>query len=202
MSDKEERMFGHDAEKIQELQLFTTPPLRLQTLNTNTTTNNNDHEPPSTVVRRPRGRPLGSKNKPKAPIIVTSESPNALCSHVLEIANGVDVSKSLFDYARRQRRGVSILNGNGVVTRARLRQPTGKVITLQGKFDILSIYGTIFPPPTPTFVGGLRVHLSGTKGHVIEGSVIPPLVALGPVTLTTASFANIALEKISSVAND
>ncbi|XP_058759728.1 AT-hook motif nuclear-localized protein 29-like [Vicia villosa] len=195
-------MSGHDVEKIQELQLFTTPQLQTQTQNINTTIDNNNPESPSTVVRRPRGRPVGSKNKPKTPIIVTCENPNALCPHVLEITDGADVLKSLFDYARRQLRGVSILNGNGVVTHARLRQPTGRVITLQGNFEILSIFGTIFPPPTPEMVGGLRVHLSGTKGHMIEGSVIPPLMASGPVTLTAVSFANIVPEKISSMGND
>ncbi|CAI8610475.1 unnamed protein product [Vicia faba] len=195
-------MSGHDVENIQELQLFTIPQLQVQTPNVNTTIDNSNPEPTTTIVRRPRGRPIGSKNKPKTPIIVTYENPNALCSHVLEIIDGVDVSKSLFDYARRQGRGVTILNGNGEVARARLRQPTGRVITLQGKLEILSISGTIFPSPTPEIVGGLRVRLSGTNGQMIEGSVISPLVASGPVILTATSFANIISEKISSIAND
>lgn len=33
--------------------------------------------------RRPRGRPMGSKNKPKPPIVVTKETPNSLKSHKL-----------------------------------------------------------------------------------------------------------------------
>ncbi|KAJ4885167.1 AT-hook motif nuclear-localized protein 15 [Raphanus sativus] len=45
--------------------------------------------------RRPRGRPPGSKNKPKSPVVVTKESPNSLQSHVLEIATGADVAESL-----------------------------------------------------------------------------------------------------------
>ncbi|XP_015072600.1 AT-hook motif nuclear-localized protein 22-like [Solanum pennellii] len=40
------------------------------------------------VSRRPRGRPAGSKNKPKPPIIITCDSTNALRSHVMEIATG------------------------------------------------------------------------------------------------------------------
>ncbi|EEE66040.1 hypothetical protein OsJ_22022 [Oryza sativa Japonica Group] len=35
-------------------------------------------------LRRPRGRPLGSKNKPKPPVIITRDSPDALHSHIIE----------------------------------------------------------------------------------------------------------------------
>ncbi|KAJ6809013.1 putative AT-hook motif nuclear-localized protein 29 [Iris pallida] len=56
--------------------------------------------------RRPRGRPAGSKNKPKPPIIITRESPNALRSHVLEIATGADIVDAVNSFARRRQRGV------------------------------------------------------------------------------------------------
>ncbi|KAL0352544.1 UNVERIFIED_CONTAM: AT-hook motif nuclear-localized protein 27 [Sesamum calycinum] len=52
--------------------------------------------------RRPRGRPPGSKNKPKPPIIVTRDSPNALRSHVLEVSSGNDIVDSVSVYARRR----------------------------------------------------------------------------------------------------
>lgn len=52
-----------------------------------------DDEPREGAVeagnRRPRGRPPGSKNKPKPPIFVTRDSPNALRSHVMEVAGDV-----------------------------------------------------------------------------------------------------------------
>jgi hypothetical protein len=43
---------------------------------------------------------------------------------------------------------------------------------------------------------GLTVCLLDTKGQVVMGDVISPLVAFGPVKLTTASFANIAYENL------
>ena len=49
-------------------------------------------------TRRPRGRPPGSKNKPKPPIIVTRDSPNALHSHVLEVAAGADGVDCVAEY--------------------------------------------------------------------------------------------------------
>lgn len=59
-------------------------------------------------TRRPRGRPPGSKNKPKPPIFVTRDSPNALKSHVMEISNGADIAESVAQFARRRQRGESL----------------------------------------------------------------------------------------------
>ncbi|CAH8294848.1 unnamed protein product [Eruca vesicaria subsp. sativa] len=163
----------------------------------------------STPGKRPRGRPPGSKNKPKPPVIVTRDSPNVLRSHVLEVSSGADIVESVNTYARRRGRGVSILNGNGTVANVVLRQPVtihgnnggtgggvGGVVTLHGKFDILSITGTVLPPPAPPGTGGLSIFLAGGQGQVIGGSVVAPLVASGLVILMAASFSNATFEKL------
>ncbi|XP_050375600.1 AT-hook motif nuclear-localized protein 25-like [Argentina anserina] len=150
-------------------------------------------------VRRPRGRPAGSKNKPKPPIIVTRDSPNALRSHVLEISAGADVMESVSHYARRRGRGVCVLSGTGTVTNVTLRQPAapaGSVVTLHGRFEILSLSGTVLPPPAPPGAGGLSLFLSGGQGQVVGGSVVGPLLASGPVVLMAASFANAVFERL------
>ncbi|PON34282.1 PPC domain containing protein [Parasponia andersonii] len=153
----------------------------------------------STSSRRPRGRPPGSKNKPKPPIIVTRESPNALRSHVLEVLAGADVVESVSTYARRRGRGISVLSGNGTVANVTLRQPAspaGSVVTLHGRFEILSLTGTVLPPPAPPSAGGLSIFLSGGQGQVVGGAVVGPLVASGPVVLMAASFANAVFERL------
>ncbi|PIN05625.1 hypothetical protein CDL12_21832 [Handroanthus impetiginosus] len=150
---------------------------------------------PSTS-RRPRGRPPGSKNKSKPPIIVTRDSPNSLRSHVLEVSAGNDVVESLSVYARRRGRGVCVLNGSGTVLNVTLRQPAGSVVTLHGRFEILSLSGTVLPPPAPAGSGGLSIFLSGGQGQVVGGSVVGPLVASGPVVLMAASFANAVFERL------
>lgn len=148
-------------------------------------------------TRRPRGRPAGSKNKPKPPIIVTRDSPNALRSHFLEVSNGADVMESISNYARRRGRGVSVLSGNGTVLNVTLKQPAGgAVVTLHGRFEILSLTGTVLPPPAPPGAGGLSIFLSGGQGQVVGGSVVGPLVASGPVVLMAASFANAVFERL------
>ncbi|GAB4852992.1 hypothetical protein Ancab_017181 [Ancistrocladus abbreviatus] len=150
--------------------------------------------------RRPRGRPPGSKNRPKPPIIIARDSPNALRSYVLEIVSGSDVVESVFNYARQRGRGVCVLSGSGTVMNVNLRQPAaapaGSVMTLHGRFEILSLTGTALPPPAPPGSGGLTIFLAGGQGQMVGGSVVGPLVASGPVVLMTASFANAIFDRL------
>lgn len=148
--------------------------------------------------RRPRGRPAGSKNKPKPPIIITRDSANALRSHVMEIANGCDIMESVTVFARRRQRGVCVLSGSGTVTNVTLRQPAspGAVVTLHGRFEILSLSGSFLPPPAPPAASGLAIYLAGGQGQVVGGSVVGPLLASGPVVIMAASFGNAAYERL------
>ncbi|KAE8727514.1 AT-hook motif nuclear-localized protein 26 [Hibiscus syriacus] len=150
------------------------------------------------ITRRPRGRPAGSKNKPKPPIIITRDSANALRSHVMEIADCCDVMESVSNFARRRQRGVSILSGSGTVTNVTLRQPgaPGAVVTLHGRFEILSLSGSFLPPPAPPAASGLTIYLAGGQGQVVGGTVVGPLVASGPVVIMAASFGNAAYERL------
>lgn len=148
--------------------------------------------------RRPRGRPPGSKNKPKPPIVITKENPNALRSHVLEITSGSDVSECIATFAQRRHRGVSVLSGTGIVTNVTLRQPAAPdgVLSLQGRFEILSLSGAFLPPPSPPGATGLTVYLAGGQGQVVGGLVVGQLVASGPVMVIAATFTNATYERL------
>ncbi|XP_030932104.1 AT-hook motif nuclear-localized protein 22-like [Quercus lobata] len=150
------------------------------------------------MTRRPRGRPSGSKNKPKPPIIITRDSANALRSHVIEVSNSCDIMESISTFARRRQRGVCILSGSGTVTNVTLRQPAspGAVVTLHGRFEILSLSGSFLPPPAPPAASGLTIYLAGGQGQVVGGSVVGPLLASGPVVIMAASFGNAAYERL------
>lgn len=149
-------------------------------------------------TRRPRGRPPGSKNKPKPPIFVTRDSPNALRSHVMEVAGGTDVAESIAQFARRRQRGVCVLSGSGSVTNVTIRQPAAPsaAVVLQGRFEILSLTGAFLPGPAPPGATGLTVYLAGGQGQVVGGSVVGPLVAAGPVMVIAATFANATYERL------
>lgn len=170
--------------------------------------NNNDEDdasppPPSGAgggPRRPRGRPPGSKNKPKPPVVVTRESPNAMRSHVLEIASGADIVDAIAGFSRRRQRGVSVLSGTGAVTNVTLREPAGAggaaAVALRGRFEILSMSGAFLPAPAPPGATGLTVYLAGGQGQVVGGSVMGELIASGPVMVIAATFGNATYERL------
>ena len=148
--------------------------------------------------RRPRGRPPGSKNKPKPPVIITRESANTLRAHILEVGNGCDVFDCVATYARRRQRGICILSGSGTVTNVSLRQPAaaGAIVTLHGRFEILSLSGSFLPPPAPPGATSLTIFLAGGQGQVVGGRVVGELTAAGPVIVIAASFTNVAYERL------
>ncbi|CAK8572898.1 unnamed protein product [Lathyrus sativus] len=193
-------MSDQNTERIQELHLSMAPQVQHQTLDTNTITKINNHPSSSKSVRRPCGRPLGSKNKVKTSITETRD--NVLYSHKLEITSGSDVVSSLFGYVHHRGKGIFILSGKGAVEKVTLRQSTGKVVTLQGRFQIISISGTIHSQTMSGDAGGLMINLSGTTRQVVGGIVIPPLKALGSVVLLVASFENSESERVSLVTNE
>ncbi|KAL6985788.1 AT-hook motif nuclear-localized protein 23 [Sarracenia purpurea var. burkii] len=150
------------------------------------------------VGRRPRGRPAGSKNKPKPPVIITRESANTLRAHILEVTNGCDIFDSVATYARRRQRGICILSGSGMVTNVSLRQPAaaGAIVTLHGRFEILSLTGSFLPPPAPPGATSLTIFSAGGQGQVVGGNVVGELIAAGPVIVIAASFTNVAYERL------
>ncbi|KAG7597022.1 PPC domain [Arabidopsis suecica] len=149
------------------------------------------------TVGRPRGRPRGSKNKPKAPIFVTYDPP--MSPYIVEVPSGNDVVEALNRFCRRKAIGFCVLSGSGSVADVTLRQPSpaapGSTITFHGKFDLLSVSATFLPPPprtslSPPFSNFFTVSLAGPQGQVIGGFVAGPLVAAGAVYVVATSFNN------------
>ncbi|CAI8583554.1 unnamed protein product [Vicia faba] len=120
-------------------------------------------------------------------IINRCKMSSAPITHIIEIDVGVDLSNVLFELAQHRGRSISVLNGRGMVEQVTLRQATGRIITHQGRFNIISIFGTIIPSSTLESAGELEVNLSTPAFEVIRGIVISPLVASSPVILTVLS---------------
>ncbi|CAN6465220.1 unnamed protein product [Victoria cruziana] len=119
-------------------------------------------------------------------------------THVMEVANGSDIADSIAIYACRRQRGVCVLTGNGTVANVSLRQPAapGSVVTLHGRFEILSLSGAFLPGPAPPGATGLTVYLAGGQGQVVGGSVVGPLVAAGTVMVVAATFSNATFDRL------
>ncbi|CAN8305213.1 unnamed protein product [Cochlearia groenlandica] len=151
-------------------------------------------------LRRPRGRPPGSKNKPKPPVLLSPDSSKPLMSpYILEIPSGNDVVEAINRFSRRKAIGVCVLSGSGSVANVTLRQPSpaapGSTITFHGKFDLLSVSATYLPPPprtslSPPVSNFFTVSLAGPQGQIIGGFVAGPLVSAGTVHIVAASFNN------------
>ncbi|KAJ1424786.1 PPC domain [Sesbania bispinosa] len=144
------------------------------------------------VVRRPRGRPPGSKNKPKPPVIITRDPEPAMSPYILEVSGGNDVVQAIALFSRRKNMGLCILTGSGSVANVTLRQPSttpGATVTFHGRFDILSLSAT-FLPQQSAVPNGFAISLAGPQGQIVGGLVAGALIAAGTVFIIAASFNN------------
>ncbi|KAE9584928.1 hypothetical protein Lal_00024412 [Lupinus albus] len=162
----------------------------------------NDHKEVTTVKRRSSGRPRGSKNKPKPPIIITTESPSAFKSTVFKFATGVDIAQSLISFCNTHQRGLCILSATGIVTDVTLRQADGTIMVFRGQFAIIIMNGLFVPPgSSPSGLTNLTVFLGRGHGRMIGGKVVGPLVASAPVMVMAATFSN-AIYVTNPLSND
>ncbi|KAJ4963417.1 hypothetical protein NE237_023356 [Protea cynaroides] len=154
------------------------------------------------VMKRPRGRPPGSKNKPKPPIIITRDTTDSttMRPHVLEVAGGVDVVDALARFVHRRNIGICVLTGSGTVANVTLRQPSatpGATVTFHGRFDILSISATLLPPSSiPSSANAFSISLAGPSGQIVGGSVAGSLLAVGTVYIVAATFSNPSYQRL------
>ncbi|KAL6983133.1 hypothetical protein U1Q18_016527 [Sarracenia purpurea var. burkii] len=154
------------------------------------------------VVRRPRGRPPGSKNKPKPPVIITRDTEPSMSPYVLELPGGVDIVETLTSFCRKRNTGLCVLTGSGTVGNVTLRQPSstpGATVIFHGRFDILSLSATILPASTSMvqpMANGFTISLAGPQGQIVGGAVVGELLAAGPVYVIAASFNNPSFHRL------
>ncbi|KAG6434670.1 hypothetical protein SASPL_106310 [Salvia splendens] len=151
------------------------------------------------ILRRPRGRPPGSRNKPKPPVFVTRDA--NMSPYVLELPGGVDIVDSTARFCRKQSVGLCLLSCNGAVTNVTLRQSSatpGATVTFHGRFDILSISATVLPPgaTAAAAAGPFAVTVAGPQGQVVGGHVVGPLVSAGTIYLVGVNFSNPSFHRL------
>ncbi|KAK4796736.1 hypothetical protein SAY86_029062 [Trapa natans] len=155
------------------------------------------------VIRRPRGRPPGSKNKPKPPVVITREPEPVMSPYILEIPGGADIVEAISRFCRRKGIGLCVLTGTGTVANFTLLQPSTANITFHGRFEILSISATFLQQnlslPVPS---GFKISLAGPQGQIVGGHVAGPLVAAGQVFVVAASFNNPSYHRLMEEHDD
>ncbi|CAO2207039.1 unnamed protein product [Urochloa humidicola] len=170
-----------------------------------------------TAGKRRRGRPPGSKNKPKpAPVLTRDVEPAAaMRPHVLEVPAGGDVARALAGFARRRGLGICVLAGTGAVADVSLRHPSSSppspaadgaaAVVFLGRYEILSISATFLAPsmatapaaaPARAAARDLSVSLAGPHGQIVGGAVAGPLVAATTVVVLAAAFTDITFHRL------
>ncbi|TKY46687.1 AT-hook motif nuclear-localized protein 17 [Spatholobus suberectus] len=149
--------------------------------------------------KKPRGRPPGSKNKPKpAPLPLAQPADPNVRLVIVDVPPGSDVMESIFDVARRDHVSVTILSATGMIASVTLRNtPHGApAVTLHGPFTLLSFTGSYIynnqytlragaTPPPPLSFG---INLSTSQGQVFGGTIGGRVVAGNDVTLVASTF--------------
>ncbi|KAA8544601.1 hypothetical protein F0562_022628 [Nyssa sinensis] len=159
-------------------------------------------------TRKPRGRPPGSKNKPKPPIVVTRESDSAMKPKILEISAGSDIVETVAQFARRRHLGISILSGTGTVSNVTLRHPVSHTpnLTLHGPFNILSLTGTFLSSSSSYSSSSsscsFGISLAGAQGQVFGGIVAGKVVAASQVVLVGATFMSSSFHRLPGELGD
>jgi hypothetical protein len=98
--------------------------------------NNNDNTQQS--IRR--GRPRGSRNKPKENPVVCRESDDAMMPHVVQVEAGADIVQCLYRFYRSlQVGGLYVMSARGTVGDVTISM-AGSVTHLRGTFQILSLW--------------------------------------------------------------
>ncbi|KAL3514262.1 hypothetical protein ACH5RR_026979 [Cinchona calisaya] len=174
----------------------TTPTPKTKTIFLPTPSSGNDGATIE-VVRRPRGRPPGSKNRPRAPFIITRDAAEPCMSpYILEIPGGVDMLETIKSFCVKRSTGLCIFNASGTVSNITLRQPSttatpSATATFHGCFDILSLSATILSHPSSSAAltnGGFTISFAGPQGQVVGGAVEGSLFTAGTVYIIAASF--------------
>lgn len=101
------------------------------------------------VVRRPRGRPPGSKNKPKPPVVITREPEPVMSPYILEVPGGADIVEAISQFCRRKGIGLCILTGSGTVSNFTLQlsaanAPPGATFAFHGRYVLALVTIALF----------------------------------------------------------
>lgn len=153
---------------------------------------NEELTPP--ISKKPRGRPLGSKNRQKKPILV-NEADNKPEIIILEISADTDIVESILNLAQQKNKSVTVLSGSGLVSDVTLLNQVSRVpaLPIHGTFSIMCLEGTYINPNcecippqlvTNPSCSSFTIYLAGAEGNVFCGNIGGKVKAAGQVIVT------------------
>lgn len=150
--------------------------------------------------KRGRGRPVGSRGKPKASSVfpfhvspaVSGLAGVGFTPHIIVVKSGMDVLARLMSFSQVSSQAVCVLSANGTISSVTLQQASsGGTVSYEGRFEILSISGSFLLSESGgqrSRTGGLSVSLAGSDGSVLGGGVAGLLIAASPVQVIVGTF--------------
>lgn len=180
--------------------------------NTTITTTNNggilSQNSREVVTKKPRGRPKGSKNKPKPPVFIKESTETLLESILIEIPSGRDIVEPLIKLALSRQARIIVLSGSGLISEVNFLHPVTRTsgIPIEGVFPMTSFFGTFSSANTDRFpsqfigTSSLNSHfsifLSGNQGKVFGGVVGGRVIAAGTVLISAALVKNPTFDRL------
>ncbi|TKY61565.1 AT-hook motif nuclear-localized protein 17 [Spatholobus suberectus] len=177
--------------------------------NTFCTTISSSHQKPTPSKKR-HGRPLGSKNKPKPPLMINQGREQSLKPIFIEVPNNSDVIEAVVQFARRYQVSITLLSASGSILSATLRRIHShtSAFTVYGPFTLISLVGTYINNNSIASSSSLsltsssvdlrcsfRISFSSISGQSFIGVVGGKVVAANKVTLVVNTFKNFEIHK-------
>ncbi|WVZ10984.1 hypothetical protein V8G54_015514 [Vigna mungo] len=100
--------------------------------------------PSSLPLKRTRGRPVGSKNKPKLTLPINQNNEHAQKPILIQIPKHSDVIETLSKFARDYKISITVRSASGSILNATLRdnQYGTSTFIVHGPFTLVSLTGT------------------------------------------------------------
>ncbi|KEH29959.1 putative PPC domain-containing protein [Medicago truncatula] len=163
----------------------------------------------ATSSKKPRGRPIGSKNRAKAPIIVNENIDNLMELISIKIPKGNDVVETLINLSLYRQAGITVLSAYGLVSNVTILNPIFGVpnFPIEGTYQMTSLHGTYLkathgrvPPQLiaePTF-SSFSIYMKANYGNYVFGGIVAGKVkAAGAVFITAALLKNPEFHRVA-----
>ncbi|XP_039683840.1 AT-hook motif nuclear-localized protein 10-like [Medicago truncatula] len=150
------------------------------------------------ISKKRRGRPLGSRNQIQSkkraygPVIPAK-------AHIMMVNVEENVLEKIMTFSKNLSGNISVLSAVGTASKATICI-AGKTETYEGKFEIISLGGSLFPDQKESHckvLEGLNVSLS-SDGNIFGGKVVDILIAASPVQIVLGSYPAGSREEVKS----
>jgi hypothetical protein len=165
--------------------------------------------PQTTSSKKPRGRPVGSKNRAKAPIIVNENTDNHMELISIEIPKGNDVVETLINLSVYRQAGITVLHAYGLVSNVTILHPISRIpnFPFEGTYQMTSLFGTYMNVShgrvPPQLIAGpacssFSIYMNANCGNYVFGGIVGGKVkAAGAVFITAALLKNPEFHRVA-----